>query len=82
MQEKQLQCLVLLAIGYILLFAVACPMYSTPHAALVSLSTRNSKDRSLLATISNAAALVSPSLPDGRHAEKCVAALLLPGHVP
>ena len=35
MKEKQLQCLVLLAIGYILLFAVACPMYSTPHAALV-----------------------------------------------
>ena len=59
MQEKQLKCLVLLAIGYILLFAVACPMYFTPHAALVSLSTRNSKDRSLLATISNAAALVS-----------------------
>ena len=82
MQEKQLQCLVLLAIGYILLFAVACPMYSTPHAALVSLSTRVSKDRSLLATISNSAALVSPSLPDGWHAEKCVAALLLPGHVP
>ena len=35
MQEKQLKCLVLLAIGYILLFAVACPMYSTPHATLV-----------------------------------------------
>ena len=32
MQEKQLKCLVLLAIGYILLFAVACPMYSTPHS--------------------------------------------------
>lgn len=55
--EKQTAALILLAIGYILWFAVAYPMYSTPHAALVSLSTRNSKDRSLLATISNACAL-------------------------
>ena len=57
MPEKQTAALILLAIGYILWFAVAFPMYTTPHAALVSLSTRNSKDRSLLATISNACAL-------------------------
>ena len=55
--EKQTAALVLLAIGYIMWFAVAFPMYSTPHAAIVSLSTRDSKDRSLLATISNACAL-------------------------
>ncbi len=59
MQNKQLISLVLLAIGYILLFAVAYPMYSTPHAALVSLSTRNGKDRNLIATISNATALAA-----------------------
>ena len=58
-QNKQTISLVLLAIGYILWFAVAYPMYSTPHAALVSLSTRDSKDRSLLATISNATALAA-----------------------
>ena len=59
MQNKQLISLVLLTVGYLLLFAVAYPMYSTPHAALVSLSTRNSKDRNLLATISNATALAA-----------------------
>lgn len=59
MPDKQLFCLVFLAVGYILLFAVAYPMYSTPHAAIVSLSTRDSKDRSLLATISNATALAA-----------------------
>ena len=37
-------------------------MYYTPHAALVSLSTRNSKDRSLLATISNATMLAAMGL--------------------
>ena len=57
MPEKQTAALILLAIGYILWFAVAYPMYTTPHAALVGLSTRDSKSRSLLATISNACAL-------------------------
>ena len=57
--EKQTAALILLAIGYILWFAVAYPMYSTPHAAVVSLSTRNSKDRGLLATISNACAMAA-----------------------
>ena len=59
MPEKQTAALILLAIGYILWFAVAFPMYSTPHAAIVSLSTRDGKDRSLLATISNACALAA-----------------------
>ena len=54
--------LVCIAIGYNLWFAFAYPMYYTPHAALVSLSTRNSGDRSLLATISNATALAAMGL--------------------
>lgn len=54
--------LVCIAIGYNLWFAFAYPMYYTPHAALVSLSTRNSQDRSLLATISNATALAAMGL--------------------
>ncbi len=59
MPEKQTAALILLAIGYLLWFAVAYPMYSAPHAAVVSLSTRDSKDRGLLATISNACALAA-----------------------
>lgn len=59
MPEKQTAALILLAIGYLLWFAVAYPMYSAPHAAVVSLSTRNSKDRGLLATISNACAMAA-----------------------
>ncbi len=58
-QETQILALVLIAIGYNLWFAFAYPLYYTPHAALVNLSTRNSKDRSLLATISNATALAA-----------------------
>ncbi len=54
--------LVCIAIGYNLWFAFAYPMYYTPHAALVNLSTRNSADRSLLATISNATALAAMGL--------------------
>lgn len=54
--------LVLIAIGYNLWFAVAYPLYFTPHSALVNLSTRNSKDRSFLATISNATALAAMGL--------------------
>lgn len=59
MKNKQLFALVLLAVGYLGWFGFAYPMYSTPHAALVSLSTRDSKGRNLLATISNATALAS-----------------------
>lgn len=54
--------LILIAVGYNLWFAIAYPFYYTPHAALVSLSTRNSKDRSLLATISNATMLAAMGL--------------------
>jgi len=54
--------LVCIAIGYNLWFAFAYPMYYTPHAGLVSLSTRDSGDRGLLATISNATALAAMGL--------------------
>ncbi len=54
--------LILFAVGYNLWFAIAYPFYYTSHAALVNLSTRNSKDRSLLATISNATALAAMGL--------------------
>lgn len=60
--EGQMLSLVCIAIGYNLWFAVAYPFYYTSHAALVNLSTRNSKDRSLLATISNATALAAMGL--------------------
>ncbi len=60
--ETQLLALIFIAIGYNLWYAIAYPFYYTPHAALVSLSTRNSKDRSLLATISNATSLAAMGL--------------------
>ena len=49
--------LVMVAIGYNLYFAVGYPFYYTSHAALVGFSTRDSKARGLLATLSNAAVL-------------------------
>lgn len=61
-KESQVAALVCVAIGYNLWFAVAYPFYYTSHAALVNLSTRSSKDRSLLATISNATALAAMGL--------------------
>ncbi len=60
--QGQSLALVCIAIGYNLWFAFAYPMYYTPHAALVNLSTRNSKDRTLLATLSNATALAAMGL--------------------
>ncbi len=60
--SKQMTAAILLAMGYNLWFAVAYPFYYTSHSALVNLSTRNSKDRSLLATISNATALAAMGL--------------------
>lgn len=60
--QGQSLALVCIAIGYNLWFAIAYPMYYTPHAALVNLSTRHSKDRSLLATLSNATALAAMGL--------------------
>lgn len=60
--QTQTLTLVCIAIGYNLWFAVAYPLYYTPHASLVNLSTRNGKMRSLLATISNATTLAAMGL--------------------
>ena len=49
--------LIMVAVGYNLYFAVGYPFYYASHAALVGLSTRDSKARGLLATLSNAAVL-------------------------
>lgn len=54
--------LAMFAIGYNLWFAIAYPFYFTNHSALINLSTRSSKDRSLLATISNATTLAAMGL--------------------
>ncbi|HHT67209.1 MAG TPA: MFS transporter [Erysipelotrichaceae bacterium] len=48
---------ILVALGYNLYFSIGYPLYYTSHSALVGLSTRDSKARGLLATLSNASAL-------------------------
>lgn len=60
--DPSIATLAFFAIGYNLWFAVAYPFYFTNHSALINLSTRNSKDRSLLATISNATSLAAMGL--------------------
>ena len=57
--RKNFITLLMVAIGYNLYFAVGYPFYYTSHSALVGLSTRDSKARGLLATLSNAAVLGS-----------------------
>ena len=47
--------LIVTAIGYNLFYAVAWPIYFTSHSALPNLSTRNSSQRSFLATLVNLA---------------------------
>ncbi len=54
--------LIWVAVGYNLYYAVAFPFYYTSHSALVNLSTRNTRDRSLLATVSNATSLAATGL--------------------
>ncbi len=58
-EETQLLTMIMVAIGYNLWFSVAYPFYYTSHSALVGLSTRSSKDRSLIATIANATQLAA-----------------------
>ena len=60
--SQQILAMILIAIGFNLWYAVAYPFYYTSHAALVGLSTRNSKDRSLIATIANATQLAAIGL--------------------
>ena len=58
-EKKNFVTLLMVALGYNLYFAVGYPFYYTSHSALVGLSTRDSKARGLLATLSNAAVLGS-----------------------
>ena len=55
--DNHILVLVMVAIGYNLYFSVGYPLYYASHAALVGLSTRDSKARGLLATLSNGAVL-------------------------
>lgn len=59
---QQIVSVILIAVGYNLWYAVAYPFYYTSHSALVTLSTRNGKERSLLATIVNATQLAAIGL--------------------
>ncbi len=49
--------MVWIAIAYNLYYAVAYPIYNTANSTLISLSTRNSKDRGALASFTNIAGL-------------------------
>ncbi len=53
--DGSIRTLIWVAVSYNIYYAVAYPMYYTSHSTMVSLSTRNSKHRGLLATFSNAA---------------------------
>lgn len=51
-----------IALSYNLYYSIAYPFYYASHSALVSLSTRNSKHRGLLAVFSNAAGVAAVGL--------------------
>ena len=55
--DNNILVLIMVAVGYNLYFSVGYPFYYASHAALVGLSTRDSKARGLLATLSNGAVL-------------------------
>ena len=50
---------IFIAVGYVLYFAIAWPLYFTSHSALVNLSTRDSGKRGLLGTAIMAAQLAA-----------------------
>ena len=50
---------IFIAVGYVLYFAIAWPLYYTSHSALVNLSTRDSGKRGLLGTAIMAAQLAA-----------------------
>lgn len=51
--------MVWIAVSYNLYYSVAYPLYYTAHSSLVALSTRNSNDRGLLSTFSNASGVAA-----------------------
>ena len=56
-KSNQTLVLIMVAVGYNLYYSIGYPFYYASHAALVGLSTRDSKARGLLATLSNGAVL-------------------------
>lgn len=56
-QSVSVWTLVVVTVGYILFYAIGWPIYYTAHSSIVNLSTRNSSQRGLLATVVNAAQL-------------------------
>jgi len=57
--DGSIRTLIWIAVSYNLYYALAYPMYYTSHSSMVSLSTRNSAHRGLLATFSNAAGVAA-----------------------
>lgn len=51
-----------IAVSYNLYYAVAYPLFYTAHSSMVGLSTRNSSQRGLLATLSNASGVAAVGL--------------------
>lgn len=51
-----------IAVSYNLYYAIAYPFFYTSHSSMVALSTRDSKKRGLLATLSNASGVASVGL--------------------
>ena len=51
-----------IAVSYNLYYAVAYPCFYTAHSSMVSLSTRDSSQRGMLATLSNAAMVASAGI--------------------
>ena len=51
-----------IALSYNLYYAVAYPCYYTAHSSMVSLSTRNSDQRGILATLSNASMVAAAGI--------------------
>lgn len=57
--DGSVKTLIWIAVSYNLYYAVAYPLYYTSHSSLVSLSTRNSRHRGMIATFSNAAGVAA-----------------------
>jgi len=57
--DGSIKTLIWITISYNLYYAVAYPVFYTSHSSLVGLSTRNSKHRGLLGTLSNASGVMA-----------------------
>lgn len=60
--DGSIKTLIWIAVSYNLYYAVSYPMFYTSHSSMVSLSTRNSKHRGMLATFSNASGVAAIGL--------------------